>query len=594
MTTVVPSAHSVAVPTSDGGGPDGARLSLSRFRSGPWLLFWLLIVAILVLPIVLFLLVAFSPRLLGQGPAWFTLQGFRDAFTGTLLRGTLNSLVVGIAAAGVATAAGAGVAWSVLRTDVVGRRLWAGSMFALLLGPSYLIALGWERLLEPAGVLELLGVPVTGFRHVFYGPVGVVVVLAVKGVPFAYLALSGALRGLGEEFEAAARVHGGGRTAAARVVLALLAPACWSAFAIVFAESVSDFGVAATLANDAHFPVATFTLYNAIDNFPVQFPVAAAVGWVLMAMAGLALLAQTRALRGRSYRVLGGRSRPARRKHLARTSHLLAVTGLAGLVVIGLGVPMFGAISASLTDGLGSLLGSHRLTLANYSRVLHSPALRAPLQFSAELAALTATVTAILGLVAARLLSTRGSRITGRVLDLLLLTAVALPGIVFAAGYIFTYNLPLTNRLGLHLYGTSALLLLGYLATALPSTSRVLLGSVSQVQESLREAGRVHGSGMFASWLRTVLPLLARPLVAAWVLTFAGTLLELPVSQLLYPPGKPPVSVGITKALANYDYGGGTAMEVLAIGFALLVVAVVWTLFQLLTPAGWRRVGGTR
>ncbi|MCW2493417.1 MAG: binding-protein-dependent transport system inner rane component, partial [Frankiales bacterium] len=184
--------------------------------------------------------------------------------------------------------------------------------------------------------------------------------------------------------------------------------------------------------------------------------------------------------------------------------------------------------------------------------------------------------------------------ITGRVLDLLLLTAVALPGIVFAAGYIFTYNLPLTNRLGVHLYGTSTLLLLGYLATALPATSRVLLGSVSQVQESLREAGRVHGSGAFASWLRTVLPLLARPLVAAWVLTFAGTLLELPVSQLLYPPGRAPVSVGITKALANYDYGGGTAMEVLAILFALLVVAIVWVLFRLLTPAGWRRIGGTR
>jgi len=246
-----------------------------------------------------------------------------------------------------------------------------------------------------------------------------------------------------------------------------------------------------------------------------------------------------------------------------------------------------------MVDGLGSLLGSHRLTLSNYTRVLQSPALRDPLLFSAELAFLTATLTAVLGVIAARLLSARGTRITGRILDLLLLTAVALPGIVFAAGYIFTYNLPLTNRLGVHLYGTSTLLLLGYLATALPATSRVLLGSVSQVQESLREAGRVHGAGMVGSWLRTVLPLLARPILAAWVLTFAATLLELPVSQLLYPPGKPPVSVGITKALANYDYGGGTAMEVLAILFALLVVAVAWALFRVLTPAGWRRIGAT-
>ena len=592
MATVLSTEQAAQSPvTADAVGVNRIRWHLSRFHAAPWLAFWVLIVAILVLPIVLFLLVAFSPRLLGQGEQWFTLAGFRDAFAGTLLRGSLNSLAVSVAAAVGATAVGGAVAWLTLRTNVVGRQWWAGAMFVLLLAPSYLIALGWQRLLEPAGVFDLMGVPAGGLRQWFYGPVGVVMVLAVKGVPFAYLAMSGALRGLGGEFETAARVHGGSRFAAGRIALALLAPACWSAFAIVFAESVSDFGVAATLAHDAHFPVATFTLYQAIDSFPVQFPVAAAVGWVLLAMTGLALLLQARALRGRSYRVLGGRTRPAQRHRLGAPAHVASVSFLAAVVLVGLGVPGFGAVSASMIDGLGSLVGSHRLTLANFVRVWHSPALLGPLKYSAEMAAITASVTAVLGVVSARLLCTKGSRLSGRVLDLMLLTAVALPGIVFAAGYIFTYNLPLTNGLGIHLYGTSMLLLLGYLATALPATSRVLVGSVGQVQESMREAARVHGSGGIGSWVQAVLPLLARPLIAAWVLTFAAILLELPVSQLLYPPGNPPVAIGITKALANYDYGGGTAMEVMAIMFALLVVAVVWAAFGLLAPRGWRHVG---
>jgi len=214
--------------------------------------------------------------------------------------------------------------------------------------------------------------------------------------------------------------------------------------------------------------------------------------------------------------------------------------------------------------------------------------------FSAEMAVLTATFAALVGVVAARLLATRGTRISARLLDLLLLTAVALPGIVFAAGYIFTYNLPLTNQLGVHLYGTSALLLLGYLATSLPSTTRVLVGSVGQLQESMTEAARVHGSGPLRAWLSTALPLLARPILAAWILTFAGTLLELPVSQLLYPPGNPPIAIGITKALANYDFGGGTAMEVLAIVFALAVVGSLSLTFRLISPAGWRLTGGVR
>jgi iron(III) transport system permease protein len=569
------------------------RLALSRFRGGPQLAFWTVIIAILVLPILLFLLVAFSPRLFDQGPQWFTLSGFHDAFSGLLLRGIENSLIVGAATAVASTSIAFAMAWLILRTSVPGRRVWSGTMFALLLAPSYLVALGWERLIEPSGVLDLLGLHLSGFRNLFYGPFGVIVVLTVKGVPFAYLAISSALRGLGEEFEAAVRVHGGGRIAAARTVLALLAPAVWSALAIVFAESISDFGVAATLANDSHFPVATYVLYNAIDSFPINFPVAAAVGWILLGLAGLALLAQSRALRGRSYRVVGGRSRSARRHRLGIGATIAAMSGAALVTVVGLGVPLFGAVSASLINGLGSLVGDHRLSLANYSEVLASSALSGPLLFSAELAAITATCSVVLGVIVSRALSSRVGRLSARVLDLMLLTAVALPGIVFAAGYIFTYNLPVTNHLGIHLYETPTLLLFGYVATALPQTSRVLLGTVGQVQDSLNHAGRVHGRAAFGSWWRTVLPLLARPVLSAWVLAFCSTLLELPVSELLYPPNNPPVAVGITKALSNYDYGGGTAMEVIALLLALAVMGLVWALFALFAPAGWRHLGRT-
>lgn len=574
--------------------PERLRYALSRYRSTPLLLFWALIVAILVLPIVLFLANAFAPRAFAQGDAWFALGGFQQALTGPFLRAVLDSLLVGVSSAVLAAGLGFGVSWAVLRTTVPWPGLWTAGMFALLLAPSYLIALGWQRLLEPGGVLDVVGLDPGYFRTLFYGPFGVIVVLTVKGLPFAYLAISAALRGLGEEFETAVRVHGGGARDALKTVLSLLAPAIWSGLAIVFAESVSDFGVADTLAYSAHFPVATYALYNAVGNFPVQFTVAAAIGWVLMGMAGLALLAQSKALRGRSYRVLGGRTRPARRTRLSRPARAGVTGGLALLLLIGIGVPVFGAVSASLINGLGSLLATHGLTLANYRRVLSSSALRGPLEYSSMLAVIAATATVVLAVVAARLLARSGRSLSARFLDLVLLTAVALPGIVFAAGYIFTYNLPfVVHVLHVQLYETTTLLLLGYLATALPSTSRVLLGAVSQVQESLWEAGRVHGASASLAWFHTVLPVLARPIVGAWVLTFAGTLLELPVSQLLYPPDHPPASVGITKALANYDFGGGTAMEVLAVLLALAVTAAVWGLFRLLAPAGWRRLGRT-
>jgi ABC-type Fe3+ transport system permease subunit len=115
-----------------------------------------------------------------------------------------------------------------------------------------------------------------------------------------------------------------------RLIVPILAPAIWSALAIGFAESISDFGVAATLAYNSNFPLATYQLYAAIGNFPPDFPVAAAMGWLLVAAVAIPLALQARALRGRSYAILSGRTRQAVRRQLGFRSSAAAAGG--GLV----------------------------------------------------------------------------------------------------------------------------------------------------------------------------------------------------------------------------------------------------------------------
>ena len=241
--------------------------------------------------------------------------------------------------------------------------------------------------------------------------------------------------------------------------------------------------------------------------------------------------------------------------------------------------------------GIGSLLSNYSITLDNYIRVLKSPLLRDPLIFSAKCAAITACVAVVLAAISSRMLVSTKNSTSKKLLDFFLLAAVGLPGIVFAAGYIFAYNLPLAQKLGFHLYGTVSLLVLAYIATALPSTTRSLVGNMNQFQESLSEACRVHGSTALRTWISVVLPLIARPILAAWCLTYCGTLLELPVSQLLFPPNHAPLAVGIDRILGNYDFGGGTAIEVLAIISALLVVGIAFGLFEALVPKGWKQLG---
>ena len=166
------------------------------------------------------------------------------------------------------------IAWLAARTTLPGRRLVArrhvaGAAAAVLAARARLGAAG------PAGRGDVPGRARLALGHPpIMGPFGVVLLLGLRCVPFTFLAITAALAGLGQEFEDAARVHGACRAAALRLIVPILAPAIWSALAIGFAESISDFGVAATLAYNSNFTLATYQLYAAIGNFPPNFPLA--------------------------------------------------------------------------------------------------------------------------------------------------------------------------------------------------------------------------------------------------------------------------------------------------------------------------------
>ena len=186
---------------------------------------------------------------------------------------------------------------------------------------------------------------------------------------------------------------------------------------------------------------------------------------------------------------------------------------------------------------------------------------------------IAASVTVVGGFVAARLLARRADQARRR--------GARLPAArrrsrcrasCSAAGYIFAYNLPILSRLGIDLYQTTTLLVIAYVASSLPTNARVLVGAVSQLQASLKDAARTHGAGAVRAWARGVLPVVSRPLVMAWLLTFCGVFLELPISQLLYAPRLTAASVAIQDNLGNYHFGVGMAQSVLAVAIALAAV----------------------
>ena len=557
---------------------------------------WVILTLLIIAPVMCFLLIAISPRLFHQGAQYFTLKYIGQALQGSTGQGIFNSLWVSTSVSVLAVGLSTLLAWLVHRTNVYGRRVWGVLMWVLLLVPTWMMTLGWTDVLQPFGVSQFFGVNTSYVYGQFFGPTGIIVVLTIAAIPFSYFVVSAGLQGLGSEFEDAARIHGASRFLTMRTVLPIIAPALLSAFAISFAETMSDFGVAFTLAYHSHFPLATYTLFSAISNFPANFPVAAVIAFILIISTVPPIVLQSRVMRRRSFAVLSGRTRPARRREFAPVARVATTAGVAGFFLIALGVPVLGAVIGSFVQNLGIYSsGAVHLTTTYYMQVIHpsiiGKGLGAPLLLSNQMGFIVACATGLLALVLARRLVNKAGGWSQRITDIFLLGSVAVPGVVLGVGYIFFYNLSFVTTHVIDLYKTLPLLVLALVATSLPGQTRFMAGPVSQIQPSLGEAARVHGASRFRTWRTTNLPLVSRVLLWGWLLTFTKTISELAISQVLYPPSQEPVSVTIQAYLANNALGTGTAMTVITLVEMMGVIVLALGLYRMLTPRGWRRIG---
>ena len=590
----------VTISTTTTAVPDPARRqrwpAKSRFSLGG-IAIWIVLFLLIVAPVGCFLILAVSPHMFQQGSQWFTLKFIRQAFEGYTGRGIFNSLWVSTLVSFLAVSTATTIAWLVHRTNIGARRLWSVSMWLLLLMPTWMMTLGWTDLLQPYGAAHAMGLNTSWLYSEFFGPLGIIIVLTSSALPFAYFIVSAGLQGLGPEFEDAARIHGAGRTRTFATVLPIIAPALLSAIAISFAETMSDFGVAFTLGYHAHFPLATYTLFSAISNFPANFSVAAVIAAVLILLTIPPIALQSVVMRrSKSYAVLSGRTRAPRRREFGRRSRYLASAGVGLVVFVALGVPIIGALIGSFVQNLGDASGaSVHFTLTYYAQVIHPSivgnGLGSPLLLSNQLGLVVASGTGVVAIILARRLVAAHGGWSQRITDIFLLGSVAVPGVVLGVGYIFFYNLSFITNHVVDIYKTLPLLMLGLVASALPGQTRFMAGPVSQLQPSLSEAARVHGATRFRTWRTTNMPLMSRVLVWGWLLTFTKTISELAISQILYPPSQEPASVTIQSYLANFQSGTGTAMTVLTLVEMFGVIVLALGIYRLVTPEGWRRTG---
>jgi iron(III) transport system permease protein len=493
----------------------------------------------------------------------------------------INSLELAATVAVTTTALGGAFAVLVVRCNLPLRPLIAAVPWLVFLTPSYLKALAWVLLMSPGGYLAQLGLLPPALGQAFFGLGGLVFVHTLSLFPLASFIIGAALMGLGREYEDAARLAGAGPLKVwLRVNGPLLVPAIALSGMAIFAEVLSDFGLASTIARLSSFGVLTYSIYVAASDYPVDFPMAGAQALVLMSLVFLVVLADRLLRRRAAARLISGRSKPAPLYELGAWRWPAAIGALL-VAVLALILPLTAIAIRAVSRTLGRGLSLDNLTFANIAEALSlGTAASDAILRSLIWAAVSALVAAAVSFVLAAQLD-RGSANARSAVIALSLGAVAIPGIVLGFGYILVWNrLPGFRDWAMPHYGDASLLITGYVAAALPYCLVVIMTAVGQLTPSLGDAARLHGIGPVRRLLAITLPLVSLSVLTAFVLTFIRTVFELPISQMLIPVSGPPAPTVILKLFSHDKDGLAASIALVAMIAAGGIAVVAWLVFR--------------
>lgn len=553
----------------------------------------LLLLLFVLYPLAAIILQSIFPQLYASSPSLTpSLDALRQVVANPQnYQALTNSLWQSGITAVLASVLGTLLAVLACRTNLPMRRTMDTLVWIVFFTPSFLIGEGWSLIFIRGGIPDQYLHFSDDFINWFFSPVGVIFILSLKSFPYVYLSVSAALRWLGSEFEDSARVSGA-RTWRAwlSINIPLLFPAIFAAGLIAFAEALSDFGIAATIAQNSSVTLVTYQIYTAINTSPVNFALAAALSLLLFIAIALALLIQAAVLRRRSFQVISGRNRPARTISLGLWKWP-ATTFCTLVFLLALVIPLGMCLLLSFLHAFGLGITPTNWTLANYTAVLTqgSDDLDALVR-TVWLALGAATVTTLIGMPVAYII--RRTQLPGRkLLSMFTLVTIAVPGIILACGYIFAWNAPYLEYIGIggvqgiQFYGTIWLLFAAYVGGSLPYATRLSIGNLEQVSQNLLEAGRVQGANLLQLLTRIIAPLLSSSLTSIWLLVFTGTMFELAASELLYPPGQPTLPVRIIGLFNDFKLGPGMALSMLNIGIVALALILLrtgpWVIRQL-------------
>ncbi len=546
----------------------------NRLSTGVFVVLFILV----LLPLATVLFQILCPGMDFSKFSFSNLSLLSNVFTRPLWRKAfLNSLKLASASTVVGLLLATLLAW--LRTHYKSRfnKLIDLTAWILMIVPSFILAQGWVYFSSGNGIAKIwLGL--TNINDFIFSFKGLVLVMVLCKWPMAYIAIRTSLEWEPSHLMHAARMNGATKFQAWRSVqLPLMIPALCSAAMLIFMDTVGDYGLSSTITAVYSFPTLPYTIYSAICTSPARFDMAGVLSLCLLVLIILAMFVQYKALGKRKYDFLDNGTEKTTEKKLSKSKTIVLdiVGGLFCLVA--LGIPIGSNFIMSFSGSI-SLTG-FTFTLDNYKNVLSgSSTLMDGIVHSLSLASIAAIFGLIIAFCTAYVLTYSSSKLK-KIIDMTTLIAMAVPGVVLGIGYIFVWNQAWLVPLHLHLYGTPAVLVLAVIASAIPLINRVLVAGMAKIPSSYLIASEMQGARIITKIKTILLPLLHDSSVSAVLSAFGGSIFNLAITTILYPPNFSTLPVWISDSYNDLKFGQAAAATIVS---GVCIITIMFILEKIL------------
>ena len=350
-----------------------------------------------------------------------------------------------------------------------------------------------------------------------------------------------------------------------RIQLPLMLPALCSAAMLIFMDTVGDYGLSSTITAVYSYPTLPYTIYSAICTSPARFDMAGVLSLCLMLLIVLAMFIQYKALGAKRFDFLDNGTQQAVPQRLSRGRNVC--------------LPAVSSLVMSFSSAIS--LTKFTFTLENYKNILSADStLLVGIAHSLGLAVIAAVIGLVIAFCCAYVLTYAKTPLK-KAIDMTTLVAMAVPGIVLGVGYIFVWNQKWLVPIGLHLYGTPAILVLAVVAAAIPLINRILVAGMAKIPESLLIAAEMQGAGFFTKIKTILLPLLHNSSVSAVLSAFGGSIFNLAITTILYPPNWETLPVWISDSYNDLKFGDAAAATIVSGVCIITIMALLERLLNM-------------